>query len=1341
MSSVADGVPTPGWGAATAAGRAAPAPGSEGSRHSPMDVDAADQPEVDLAPAGAAGDTPATDANSKLSAGDEGAEMRGLTESGPGGSDEAAAQGAGGGADSKQLGAGACSEPVADQSGPGESDQPDTAKAELNAAELAQPDKPLDKDIALVTLDSDSDESGRPGPTGRTGARPPRACLNPDCKARQGLVSASSSDLVYFTMVHGEGAAVPAHLRVNGKRAKICTVCKMVVEKYNKLMAELVSQGRPLLEGAVRAKQNEVCLDSDGEDGPAGQQPVGDDDSASDSSELSLLEADGDMEERIRAAMSAVHFDHQLDTCIEWVRHKQAQIDDSFSKTERELSRLDKDLHYLYEDLYKERPPTRSLRPVTLCHTETQRTIHYSDGRVYDLDPAYTAHLQTTMPPPPPLAARPAGAPAHPATAAALKKQPANKPVGDIQISDVVQVRRAALPQDLPPLGTIQRPAVTVGQHVFAMHSDTLSPWFRATVREVVAKPSGARYKVKFDSPRVTSNKSRLAAGSELAYVGPSTVRLHVGVRVVGAFRHTQQQTPTFYSGTIAEAPKAMNGYRYLVFFDDGYAAYVQHRELKLICQPSNNAADDVHPECRQFVAKYLAQFPERPMVKLQPGQLVKTEYNGKWLPARVSEVDASLVLMVFESERHSEWIYRGSTRLAPMYAELVPVQPRKLGTGARRNIINTINLGKKNRVYVEYTRHAEREEEELGARRAAAPRAVARKSTAQSAAPSPPPPPPPTDRLISPISPMEGDGQIAEIANKPRVTPRRLQPHACGRACIRNYSDVDMDQLKGNNPLLMPMMSGWIREIVRHRTSKRTVLYRAPCGRRLRSLDEVFHFLSITGCRLEIDCFCFDFWVHCFTEFEPARKFCSIKDISYGKENVPVSCVNSLNRDYPDYVEYSTRRLPTDGVHLNLDADFLTCCDCTDDCQDKERCSCWQQTIQGTEFGPTGQLDPSAGYHFRRLVNGNVITGIYECNARCKCRRTCLNRVCQHPLRLRLQVFKTLRRGWGIRCLDDIPKGGFICVYAGQLLTESLANEDGKNYGDEYLAELDYIEVLERLKEGYESDVVDDDESGDEKRDEEKSDDETSPGGDDEDVAGTSSSETGRRRAGASRDADFVPRHGGGRGGGDTDLRRSNRARQTKTAGSEPQHETKKTSAAGAAKPPVESKRPASAPSAGRLSLPDDDYKSVREQFGADEYCYIMDAKNIGNLGRYLNLLAKRLRAERLCGHARPALPVGGLLRAVVRARRHGAYLGLQLRGGLRARQGDVLPLRQPGVPRPAAITDRAAVLPLRQPGVPRPAALTGRTATAAAGSAAAGCSNGLRYHCGSQECRGRLL
>jgi hypothetical protein len=55
---------------------------------------------------------------------------------------------------------------------------------------------------------------------------------------------------------------------------------------------------------------------------------------------------------------------------------------------------------------------------------------------------------------------------------------------------------------------------------------------------------------------------------------------------------------------------------------------------------------------------------------------------------------------------------------------------------------------------------------------------------------------------------------------------------------------------------------------------------------------------------------------------------------------------------------------------------------------------------------------------------------------------------------------------------LDDIPKGQFICVYAGQLLTEQEANEDGKQFGDEYLAELDLIESIEQAKDGYESDV-----------------------------------------------------------------------------------------------------------------------------------------------------------------------------------------------------------------------------------------------------------------------------
>jgi hypothetical protein len=41
-----------------------------------------------------------------------------------------------------------------------------------------------------------------------------------------------------------------------------------------------------------------------------------------------------------------------------------------------------------------------------------------------------------------------------------------------------------------------------------------------------------------------------------------------------------------------------------------------------------------------------------------------------------------------------------------------------------------------------------------------------------------------------------------------------------------------------------------------------------------------------------------------------------------------------------------------------------------------------------------------------------------------------------------KLQVFKTELRGWGIRTLCDIPRGGFICIYVGNLYSNNEANK-----------------------------------------------------------------------------------------------------------------------------------------------------------------------------------------------------------------------------------------------------------------------------------------------------------
>ena len=49
----------------------------------------------------------------------------------------------------------------------------------------------------------------------------------------------------------------------------------------------------------------------------------------------------------------------------------------------------------------------------------------------------------------------------------------------------------------------------------------------------------------------------------------------------------------------------------------------------------------------------------------------------------------------------------------------------------------------------------------------------------------------------------------------------------------------------------------------------------------------------------------------------------------------------------YQEYFEYSTVRLPQKNVSINTSPEFMTCCDCTDDCINKEKCACWQMTIQ----------------------------------------------------------------------------------------------------------------------------------------------------------------------------------------------------------------------------------------------------------------------------------------------------------------------------------------------------------------------------------------------------------
>ncbi|KAH7974300.1 hypothetical protein HPB49_013829 [Dermacentor silvarum] len=49
----------------------------------------------------------------------------------------------------------------------------------------------------------------------------------------------------------------------------------------------------------------------------------------------------------------------------------------------------------------------------------------------------------------------------------------------------------------------------------------------------------------------------------------------------------------------------------------------------------------------------------------------VLTEWNGSWWKARVLTVDSILVEVLCKADNHTKWIYRGSTRFAPLNLEV----------------------------------------------------------------------------------------------------------------------------------------------------------------------------------------------------------------------------------------------------------------------------------------------------------------------------------------------------------------------------------------------------------------------------------------------------------------------------------------------------------------------------------------------------------------------------------------------------------------------------------------------------------------------------------------------
>jgi euchromatic histone-lysine N-methyltransferase len=78
--------------------------------------------------------------------------------------------------------------------------------------------------------------------------------------------------------------------------------------------------------------------------------------------------------------------------------------------------------------------------------------------------------------------------------------------------------------------------------------------------------------------------------------------------------------------------------------------------------------------------------------------------------------------------------------------------------------------------------------------------------------------------------------------------------------------------------------------------------------------------------------------------------------------------------------------------------------------------------------------------------TDGTLVRGmpvVYECGVQCVCPASCPNRVTQRGMTHRLEVFRSRATVWGVRTLDLIQPGTFICEFAGDVVA---ANDDGRH-------------------------------------------------------------------------------------------------------------------------------------------------------------------------------------------------------------------------------------------------------------------------------------------------------
>ncbi|KAM7251183.1 hypothetical protein ACFE04_023066 [Oxalis oulophora] len=166
------------------------------------------------------------------------------------------------------------------------------------------------------------------------------------------------------------------------------------------------------------------------------------------------------------------------------------------------------------------------------------------------------------------------------------------------------------------------------------------------------------------------------------------------------------------------------------------------------------------------------------------------------------------------------------------------------------------------------------------------------------------------------------------------------------------------------------------------------------------------------------------------------SREGVCLKDISQGREKFPICVVNTIDDEKPPSFQYTKTMIYPDWCQPIPPK----ACDCKTKCSESGKCRCVMKNGGEIPYNHNGAI----------VVIKSLV---YECGPTCKCPSSCYNRVSQKGIRFQLEIFKTESRGWGVRSINSIPAGSFICEYVGELLDDKEAEKRTGN--DEYLFDI----------------------------------------------------------------------------------------------------------------------------------------------------------------------------------------------------------------------------------------------------------------------------------------------